>query len=308
MDIYLPVAYATLDLYKLVALGCASGVVGSMFGLGGGVVAVPGLISMNVHPTVAIFSNLHQGMASSFVATWNSIKDGTIDRSLLCFTFIGGYFGSRFSAYLLGYLDDAGKSFAYAMMMISYFSVLSVVTYIMATETLPAAYRRYFKGDLMKRDMLEPSSDIGGRVRLPWQRVFERSQVTISLLSPIAVGFVSSTVSWFSGISGSFVLMPTMVYLFKIPYGVAAGTCSAYGTLFVLTLIIFSSENIDVVLSTVLFFAVSMGGAIGSRIIKHLSQDDLKALFTLTLLIMGMLMLYVALHPPHQPFTYAIIH
>ena len=91
------------DIILLIIIGIASGVLGGMFGVGGGIIVVPALIFV-----FGMTQHQAQGTSTAFLilpvgilAFWNYYKEGHINlkyAGILAAAFvIGGYFGSKFA-------------------------------------------------------------------------------------------------------------------------------------------------------------------------------------------------------------------
>jgi len=66
MQIYLPIAEVSVDLYLLIALGGGVGVVSGLFGVGGGFLITPLLILIGIPPAVAVATGANQVAGASF--------------------------------------------------------------------------------------------------------------------------------------------------------------------------------------------------------------------------------------------------
>ena len=65
MQIFLPIADISVDLWLLLGLGGVVGFLSGMFGVGGGFLMTPLLIFIGVPPTVAVSTQANQITASS---------------------------------------------------------------------------------------------------------------------------------------------------------------------------------------------------------------------------------------------------
>src|SRR5262252_6312830 len=65
MDIYLPIAEVSLDIFVLLGLGAAVGFLSGVFGVGGGFLLTPLLIFIGVPPAVAVASSANQLVGAS---------------------------------------------------------------------------------------------------------------------------------------------------------------------------------------------------------------------------------------------------
>ena len=65
MQIYLPIAETSVNIFLLLGLGGLVGFLSGMFGVGGGFLMTPLLIFVGIPPTVAVASEANQILASS---------------------------------------------------------------------------------------------------------------------------------------------------------------------------------------------------------------------------------------------------
>src|SRR6476659_9332638 len=94
MDIYLPIAEVSLDLFVLLALGAAIGFLSGVFGVGGGFLLTPLLIFIGVPPAVAVASSANQlvgASVSGVIAHW---RRGNVDFKMGFILLLGGLAGS----------------------------------------------------------------------------------------------------------------------------------------------------------------------------------------------------------------------
>ena len=84
MDIYLPIAGVSLDVFVLLGLGAAVGFLSGVFGVGGGFLLTPLLIFIGVPPAVAVASSANQlvgASVSGVIAHW---RRGNVDFMMGC--------------------------------------------------------------------------------------------------------------------------------------------------------------------------------------------------------------------------------
>src|SRR5690348_17427970 len=80
MDIYLPIAEVSLDIFVLLGLGGAIGFLSGVFGVGGGFLLTPMLIFIGVPPAVAVASSANQLVGASLsgvIAHWRRDRKST---------------------------------------------------------------------------------------------------------------------------------------------------------------------------------------------------------------------------------------
>src|SRR5208282_434604 len=94
MQIYLPIAEISANVFTLLGLGAAVGFLSGLFGVGGGFLLTPLLIFIGVPPAVAVSTVANQIVASSvsgFLAHW---RRGNVDFKMGWFLLAGGMAGS----------------------------------------------------------------------------------------------------------------------------------------------------------------------------------------------------------------------
>src|SRR5437667_11078157 len=94
MDIYLPIAEVSLDIFVLLGLGAAVGFLSGVFGVGGGFLMTPLLIFIGVPPTVAVASWANQLVGASVSGVLAHWRRGNVDFKMGYALLIGGLAGS----------------------------------------------------------------------------------------------------------------------------------------------------------------------------------------------------------------------
>src|SRR6266446_3031081 len=79
MDIYLPIAEVSLDVFVLLGLGAAVGFLSGVFGVGGGFLLTPLLIFIGVPPAVAVASSANQLVGASLSGVLAYWRRGAVD-------------------------------------------------------------------------------------------------------------------------------------------------------------------------------------------------------------------------------------
>src|ERR1700750_3491751 len=96
MDIYLPIAEVSLDIFVLLGLGAAVGFLSGVFGVGGGFLLTPLLIFIGVPPTVAVASSANQLVGASVSGVLAHWRRGNGDFKMGYALLIGGVGGLFF--------------------------------------------------------------------------------------------------------------------------------------------------------------------------------------------------------------------
>ena len=94
MDIYLPVAEMSVNLFWVLGLGGVIGFLSGLFGVGGGFLMTPMLIFMGVPPAVAVGTQSAQILASSVSGVLANLRRRAVDLKMGWVLVAGGVVGS----------------------------------------------------------------------------------------------------------------------------------------------------------------------------------------------------------------------
>src|SRR6201987_339859 len=109
MDIFLPIAEVSLDVFVLLGLGAAVGFLSGVFGVGCGFLLTPFLIFIGIPPAVAVASSPNQlvgASVSGVIAPW---RRGNVDFHMGAVLLIGGFAGSAFGVWVFALLRRLGQ-------------------------------------------------------------------------------------------------------------------------------------------------------------------------------------------------------
>src|SRR5579864_6733420 len=109
MDIYLPIAEVSLDVFVLLGLGAAVGFLSGVFGVGGGFLLTPLLILIGVPPAVAVASSANQLVGASLSGVIAHWRRGNVDFKMGFILLIGGLVGSVLGVWLFTWLKRLGQ-------------------------------------------------------------------------------------------------------------------------------------------------------------------------------------------------------
>ena len=109
MDVYLPVAEVSLDIFILLGLGAAVGFLSGVFGVGGGFLLTPLLILIGVPPAVAVASSANQLVGASVSGVLAHWRRGNVDFKMGCVLLVGGLAGSVFGVWIFTLLKRLGQ-------------------------------------------------------------------------------------------------------------------------------------------------------------------------------------------------------
>ena len=300
MEIYLPIAEQSMNVFVLLGLGAAAGLLAGMFGVGGGFLATPLLIFVGIPPAVAVASQANQVIANSVSSLQVQLRRGNVDLRMGLVLLGGGMLGSSAGVALFTYLKRIGQiDFVIAVL---YVIMLSAIGLLMLGESLSTYIKR-------RRNPEAPRGKLHTHYlvhRLPLKLRFYKSKLYISALLPVGLGFVIGILSAILGVGGGFVLVPAMIYLLGMPTAVVIGT-SNFQILFVAANVTFlqaaTNGTVDVVLALLLILGGVVGAPIGARLAARLPGVVLRGLMSVLILAVAGELLTELLRTPSSPFS-----
>lgn len=288
MQIYLPIAEMSVNVFVLIGIGGLIGFLSGMFGVGGGFLMTPVLIFIGIPPAVAVATQSNQTVATSVAAVIAHWRRGNVDIAMGVVLLIGGLAGSGLGVLVFRLLQQAGQ--IDLVIAISYVLFLGVVGVMMAIESVRSIVRARRPGGAPRRK-LHKHGWIHG---LPLKRRFRRSKLYISVFPPLAIGFLVGILAAIMGVGGGFIMVPAMIYLLGMPTLVVVGT-SLFQIIFVTANAAFlhaaTNQTVDVLLAGLLLIGSVSGAQIGTRVGSRLPGEQLRAMLAfLVLLVAGKLL------------------
>ncbi|MBI5163474.1 MAG: sulfite exporter TauE/SafE family protein [Magnetospirillum sp.] len=279
VNIYLPIAGVSVNVYTLLTIGGGVGFLSGLFGVGGGFLLTPALIFLGVPPTVAVATGANQVVGASVSGLGAHWRRRNVDVRMGVVLVIGGFAGSGLGVVLFGWLKRLGQ--VDLAINLSYVVFLGVIGSVMAVESLGAVVRGRPAESSPRKRHRHPWPN------LPWRVRFPRSGLYISILMPLAVGGVGGALSAVMGVGGGFVMVPLMIYVLEMPTSVVIGT-SLLQIVFVTAVVTFlhatTTHSVDVVLTLALLAGGVVGAQIGARMGARLKAEQLRLLLALIVL------------------------
>ena len=297
MEIYLPIAEISTNVFLLLGLGGAIGFLSGMFGVGGGFLMTPLLIFLGVPPTVAVGTGTNLIVASSVSGMMAHWRRGNVDFRMGALLFSGGIGGSWLGVSLFKALREAGQ----IDLVISLFYVvfLTIVGGLMGFESVRAALRQ----NARRRRKAHQHNWFHG---LPLKLRFRRSKLYVSALPPVIIGFLMGLLAAFMGVGGGFIMIPVMIYLIGMPTSVVVGT-SLFVIVVVSTVSSFAhavqNHNVDIILALLLALGAVIGAQYGSRFGQRIQGEYLRGLLAVMVLAVGGRLLYGLVARPDDLYS-----
>ncbi|MBL4603606.1 MAG: sulfite exporter TauE/SafE family protein [Emcibacteraceae bacterium] len=303
MQIYLPIAELSMNIFVLFAMGGGVGFLSGMFGVGGGFLMTPLLIFAGVPPAIAVATEANQITAASVsgaVAYW---RRAGIDFKMGFVLIGGGIIGTYFGAMIFTYLKSIGQ--VDLMISLSYVVFLGSIGGLMFVESVRSILRarsgQVVKVTRRQRTWIDA---------LPFKMRFRKSKMYISVIMPIAIGALVGVLAAIMGVGGGFIMVPAMIYLLHMPTNVVIGT-----SLFQITFVTASAtylhsintQTVDVVLAVILLLAAVIGAQVGVIVGAKLKGEQLRILLAGMVLIVCAKMAFDLVVEPEELFTISAV-
>ena len=123
---------------------------------------------------------------------------------------------------------------------------------------------------------------------LPFKLKFRNSKIFISILLPIFVGIFVGLLSAFMGVGGGFVMVPAMIYIFKMGTVLAIGTSLfqiVFVTLNVSILHATFNYSVDLILAIFLLIGGVIGAQYGSKLTSKFKGEQIRVLLAMIVLV-----------------------
>ncbi len=300
MQIYLPIAELSVDLFLLLGMGAMVGFLSGLFGVGGGFLMTPLLMFIGIPPAVAVASEATQLVASSVSGVLAHWRRGNVDLKMGGALLLGGLLGSTVGVWLFTILRSLGQ--VDLLIRLSYVVFLGAIGGLMLVEGVNAFLRTARRTPPPRRHHFWVHG-------LPFKVRFRKSRLYISVLLPIAVGAVVGVLAAIMGVGGGFIMIPAMIYLLGMPTKIVVGT-SLFQIIFVsanvTVLQATSNQTVDVVLALLLLAGAVVGAQWGARAGAKLRGEQMRIL--LALLVLGVCgrLLFELVVAPGDPYSISI--
>ena len=302
MDVYLPIAAVTQDVFVLLVLGLCVGFISGIFGVGGGFLLTPLLIFIGVPQAVAVASSANQLVGASLSGVLTHWKRGNVDFKMGAVLSAGGFIGSAAGVALFTLLRRLGQ--IDLVISLSYVLLLGTLGSLMMIESVGAIVRARQPG--ARRRRLHQHTWFHG---LPFKMRFRRSKLYISALLPLGLGFGIGVLSAILGIGGGFLIVPAMIYVLGMPTSVVPGT-SLMQTVFiaasVTVLQALTNQTVDGVLALIMLIGGVIGVQYGARYGARLRGEYLRVLLALLILAVGAKLLVDLTVPPDSRYSIVV--
>ena len=298
MQIYLPIAEISVNIFLLIGLGGIVGILSGMFGVGGGFLMTPLLFFIGIPPAVAVASEANQILGASFSGAIAHFRRKNVDIKMGFLLILGGIIGSIFGVELFRIFKNLGQ--LELIIKVCYVLFLGIIGIIMFFESLRALN---YKSKNIKVRKTRHHSWVQG---LPLKMRFRTSNLYISSIPAVFIGFFVGILASIMGIGGGFIIVPAMIYILGMPTKVVVGT-SLFQIIFVtgVTTYLHAIKNfsVDIILSFLLLVGGVIGAQFGVRIGLKLKAEQLRILLAILVLAMCLKITLELFITPVEIFT-----
>ncbi len=296
MEIYLPIAEVSINIFIILFLSFVVGFLSGIFGVGGGFLMTPFLIFLGIPPTYAVANEANNILASSTSGSLTHWFKNTLDYKMGFMIVLGGIVGTIIGIFTFTYFKEVGK--INLIISLSYMYVLATIGTLMLIEGVAEIDRARRKIFLKKK--LHSHYWIHG---LPFRMKFKKSQLYESALTPIILGLIVGFIASIMGVGGAFLLVPAMIYIIGMPTKLVPGTSlfvTIFVTAFVTILHAFNYQSIDIVLVVILIIGSIIGIQLGIKVSEYLESSELKTLMAILFLAVGVAVAYDTFFRNHE--------
>jgi hypothetical protein len=296
MQIYLPVAELSLNVFMLLGIGLAIGFLSGMFGIGGGFIMTPFLIFLGVPSGVAVGTGASQVVASSVSSAFGHWQRDNVDVQMGLLLIGGGFFGALTGVKILYFLKQLGQIDLFVAL--TYVILLGVVGMLMLIESL----NKLRAGPVVAGASSTRAGQHGWIERLPLKQRFPHSKRYISTIPLVVIGAFVGWLTAIMGVGGGFLLVPAMIYLLRIPTRIVIGTSTfqiVCVTAFTTVLQSVQNHTVDLLLAVPLIIGGVIGAQFGVGFGERLKAEHLRALLALLVLAVAVRMaIGLVIKPP----------
>lgn len=300
MELYLPIAEMSVNVWLMAGLGVGVGFLSGLFGVGGGFLMAPVLVTLGIPPSIAVASQAGHVLATSTSSVSSYRRQDSVDFRMGLLMAAGGVVGAGMGVEIFRILRLMGQ--IDMMISVIYLVFLCGIGGLMARESLTSLLRRK-KGLAPVRPKLKRPPWL---YALPFKMRFPRSGLYISVIPPLFIGFVVGILAALMGVGGGFLIVPAMIYILRMKASVVVGT-SLFQVIITatVTMILQAVRNhtVDAVLAFLLLIGGVIGGQLGIRFGTRFRADELRLVLALIILTAGLQMGLTLFIPPEDPFV-----
>jgi uncharacterized membrane protein YfcA len=299
LQLYLPMAEMSLNVFLLLGIGLAVGVLSGMFGIGGGFLLTPMLIFLGVPSALAVGTGASHVVASSVSSAFGHWRRDNVDLKMGLFLICGGLIGAVSGVFVLSWLKAMGQVDLFVSL--AYVVLLGVIGALMVIESLRTMQALAQATAAPKRGAHH--TWIQG---LPLKQRFRVSRLYISAIPPVMIGAFVGWLTAIMGVGGGFLLVPALIYLLGMPTRIVIGTSVfqiVFVTAFTTVLQAVQNNSVDIVLAAPLMIGGVVGASFGVDMGQRLKAEQLRVLLALLVIAVSIRMAVGLVVTPSEVYS-----
>jgi len=275
-----------IEVLSIFLMSILAGLVGAVFGLGGGILIIPFLTLVEGVPLpFAVGASIISVIATSSASAATYVQDRLTNLRLGMFLEVGTVLGAITGALVAAFLDPG--------VLLVLFGILLIYT-----SAIMIAGRKVDSPSGVVPDRVSRNLRLGGEYFDPATGVTNRYEVT-NTLKTLAISAISGVVSGLLGVGGGIIGVPTMNLLSKVPVKVASATSN-----FMIGVTAAASSSVYLVRGDVqpflvapLMIGVVIGAAVGTRLLRRTPPLRIKLLLAILLVTVSIAMILKGFFP-----------
>ncbi len=277
-------AISLFQVLQIFLVSIAAGLVGALFGLGGGVLIIPFLTLVEgIQVEFAVAASIVSVVATSSASAATYVRDRLTNLRLGMFLEIGTVAGALTGAYGAAFFQGRNSW----VLFILFGLMLIYASAVMISER---------KADIpsgVTPDTLARALRLGGEYKDQSTGETVKYEVTRTPHT-LGISYIAGIVSGLLGVGGGVIKVPTMNLLSRIPVKVASATSNFMigVTAAASASVYFLRGEVHPLLAAPLMIGVVGGAAVGTRLLGRTPPTRVKVLFAILLIFVSINMLY----------------
>jgi uncharacterized protein len=269
-----------MDVLVILLVSIVAGLVGALFGLGGGVLIIPFLTLVEGIPVpLAVGASIVSVVATSSASAATYVQDHLTNLRLGMFLEIGTVAGAITGAFVAVFLPPSALFVLFGLIL------------LYATIVMIRARGTDFPDNVIP-DRLSRILSLGSQYEDHSLKRVVKYEVTRTPVT-VLVGYFAGIVSGLLGVGGGIINVPTMNLVSKVPVKVASATsnfmigvtAAASASVYLLR------GDVHPLLAGPLIIGVAGGALIGTRVLKVTPPTRVKVAFGILLAVISLLMI-----------------
>jgi len=271
------------QVLEIFLVSIAAGVIGALFGLGGGILIIPFLTLVEGVPVqFAVGASLVSVVATSSASAATYVQDHLTNLRLGMFLETGTVAGALTGAYVAIYFQGPNEW----ILFILFGSMLLFAAAVMISE------RRIDFPSGVTPDRVARTLKLGGEYTDQSTGKIVKYEVTRTPPT-LSISYLAGIVSGLLGVGGGVIKVPTMNLVSRIPVKVASATSNLMigVTAAASASVYFLRGEVHPLLAAPLMIGVVAGAAVGTRLLRRTPPTRVKVLFAVLLAFVALNMI-----------------